>query len=52
MSRFADTFYFIALFNPKDRAHEAALAASQGSGPIVTTEWVLVELADAMASTG
>jgi uncharacterized protein len=50
MIRFADTFYFLALLNPKDRAHQAAMAQSFGPGGILTTEWVLTELADAMAS--
>ena len=49
MKRFADTFYFLALLNPKDSAHAAAMAHSFGPGGIVTTEWVLTELADAMA---
>jgi len=47
--RFADTFYFLALLNPKDYAHSAALAHSFGTSRILTTEWVLTELADAMA---
>jgi hypothetical protein len=49
MKRFADTFYFLALLNPHDSAHSSALAHSVGPGGIVTTEWVLTELADAMA---
>jgi predicted nucleic acid-binding protein len=49
MMRFADTFYFLALLNPNDSAHSTALAHSTGPGGIVTTEWVLTELADAMA---
>lgn len=50
MTRFADTFYFLALLNPKDKAHSSALAHSVGPGRIVTSEWVLTELADALAS--
>jgi predicted nucleic acid-binding protein len=49
MKRFADTFYFLALLNPNDGAHSAAVANSSGPGGIVTTEWVLTELGDAMA---
>jgi uncharacterized protein len=49
MTQFADTFYFLALLNPKDRAHLAALERSFGPGRILTTEWVLTELADAMS---
>jgi predicted nucleic acid-binding protein len=46
---FADSFCFLALFNPHDAAHERALAAS-GSlrGPLVTTDWILTETADAL----
>jgi len=50
MTRFADTFYFLALLNPIDRAHAAAMNQSHGPGRILTTEWVLTELADGMAS--
>lgn len=50
MTRFADTFYFLALLNSKDNAHQAALQHSGGPGNLLTTEWVLMELADAMAS--
>jgi uncharacterized protein len=47
---FADTFFFIALLNPKDQHHlrvRAAFSADQFR--IVTTTWILVELADAFA---
>lgn len=45
---FADSFFFIALLNPSDQHHEAAVAASSGlAAPPVTTEPVLIELADA-----
>lgn len=50
MRKFADTFYFMALLNRKDSAHSAAKTHSSGSGGILTTEWVLTELADAMCS--
>jgi len=47
---FADTFYFLALLNRNDQAHEAALqAAQEGSTPLVTTAWVIVETGDAMS---
>lgn len=49
MTLFADTFYFLALLNAKDSAHSAAMAHSVGTGRLVTTEWVLMEVADAMA---
>ena len=47
---FADTFYYLALINPDDAAHEQAVALSQSlRAPVVTTAWVLTEVADAMA---
>ncbi len=48
---FADTFYFLAVLNRRDPAHEDALAFY--GNPLfdfVTTEWVLTEVADATAS--
>jgi predicted nucleic acid-binding protein len=48
---FADTHFFIALLNARDKAH--ARAAQIEAGPalkLITTRWVLAELADAMAS--
>jgi predicted nucleic acid-binding protein len=47
---FADTFYFLALINPNDAAHAVAVEAAQNlSAPLVTTGWILTELADALA---
>ncbi len=47
---FADTFYFLARLNPKDTAHaKAVLVGTQDDRPMVTTAWVLTEVADAMA---
>ena len=49
---FADTAYFLALLNPQDEGHEAAVRWSQtGTGPLLTTTWVLVEIGDALATT-
>ena len=49
---FADTFYYLALLNPSDRAHGGAVAITGGlEGSIITTEWVLTELADGIAQT-
>lgn len=46
---FADSFYLLAIFNGRDAAHELALAASKElQGVLVTTDWVLVETADAL----
>lgn len=48
---FADTYYWLALINPRDQAHGQALALSQSlSGPLITTAWVLAEVGDAMRS--
>jgi len=48
-SVFADTFYFLALLNERDPAHQRAAAASRIPGlTLVTTEFVLLELADAL----
>jgi len=48
---FADTFFFLALLNPRDAAHSQAVAAARAlRGPLVTTAWVLTELADAMSA--
>ena len=48
---FADTFYFLALLNKKDEAHQKALETSCKITKLVTTEWVLTELADGLASS-
>lgn len=48
---FVDTFYYLALVNPGDSGHAKAMAASQKrQGRLVTTQWVMVEVADALAS--
>ena len=52
MKVFADAFYFIALLNRRDAGHRKASAFGAGyAGTIFTTEWVLVEFADAAAGT-
>ncbi len=49
--KFADTSYFIGLLNPRDQLHEQALALSRNlDSKILTTRWVLLELANAMSS--
>jgi len=46
---FADTFYFLALLNRRDLAHQRAIAASRKPGlTLLTTEFVLLEIADAL----
>jgi uncharacterized protein len=51
---FADTFYWIALTNPKDGAHRAVMEfnAKLGPGAVVTTDEVLVELLAYCAASG
>jgi len=50
---FADTFFFFAYLNAEDAAHGAAAHYFEGfDGRVVTTEWVLTELADGMAGIG
>ncbi len=50
---FADTYYFAALINPKDRAHGRAAAYANGAtSPLVTTAWVVTELADGLCKAG
>jgi uncharacterized protein len=52
ISCFADTFYFLAMLNPNDEAHSRALAiAATSRRPLLTTKWVLTEVADALASS-
>lgn len=48
---FADAFYFYALLNPRDAAHARASAFSCSyRGRLVTTTWVLTELADGLCA--
>jgi uncharacterized protein len=48
---FADTAYFIGLLNPLDVAHDLAVEYSNLVDRIVTTEWVLLELADGLSDS-
>ncbi len=48
---FADAFFYIALLNPADQFHAIAVQAAQGLRQrLVTTTWVLMEVADALSS--
>jgi uncharacterized protein len=48
---FADSHFFIALLNARDEAHGRASQVETGpSLHLVTTRWVLAEVADAMAA--
>ena len=50
MAVFADTFYFLALLNPADEMHARAVAVTNClTEPMVTTDWVLIELADGLS---
>ncbi|HJT78303.1 MAG TPA: PIN domain-containing protein [Gemmataceae bacterium] len=51
MTVFADTFALLAWLNPRDAAHPVVTAYLDGfTGRLVTTEWVLVEVADALSA--
>ena len=50
MTVFADTYYFLALVNANDPGHERTVTFTKAfTGRMVTTAWVLVEMADALA---
>jgi hypothetical protein len=50
---FADTFFYLAFTNERDEAHQQAVDFIAAHNPlIVTTDWVLTEVGDAMASGG
>lgn len=47
---FGDAVYFIGLVNPDDQYHAQAVALSKAPpGPLLTTEWVLAEVGDALS---
>jgi uncharacterized protein len=54
MSRvFADTLYYLALVNSRDEGHAKALAASRSQAiRVITTAWVLTQVANAVADSG
>lgn len=48
---FADTYFYLALLNPDDEGHERARALNRTeTRPMVTTMWVLTEVADALSA--
>jgi len=50
-TRFADTFNYLALVSEDDAAHARAVELSRvRGGRVVTTAWVLTEVADALAA--
>jgi len=51
MTAFVDTFALIAWLNPRDHSNAVVAAYLDGfSGRLLTTEWVLMELADALSA--
>jgi len=47
---FGDTAYFLALVNARDQLHGQAMTLSRDPpGPMVTTEWILMELGDGLS---
>ena len=52
MTVFGDAFYWVALLNCRDAYHEKVKRhASAYRGSILTTHWVLAEVADALAAS-
>lgn len=52
MTVFADAFFYVAFMNRLDEHHKAVMAWAEGfAGEIVTTQWVLAEVADAFAES-
>jgi predicted nucleic acid-binding protein len=50
MTVFADTFFYLALFNTRDAYHGRVLDfVAHFTGGVVTTQWVLTEVANACA---
>lgn len=48
---FVDAYYYLALLNPRDAGHYAALdATDRRSGRLVTTQWILTEVGDAFSA--
>jgi predicted nucleic acid-binding protein len=47
---YADAFFFLALLNKRDQWHQQAVEIiGATAGPIVTSQWVLAEVADAFS---
>ena len=47
---FADTFYFLALLNGRDKNHADAARYDDAQPFLVTTAWVLTEVGDALSA--
>ena len=51
MKVFADTFFYLALLDSSDSAHDRAVSATRKLDSVtVTTAWVLLELANALSA--
>jgi predicted nucleic acid-binding protein len=49
-SVFVDSYFYLALLNPRDRAHRSATTVLGAiAGRLVTSQWVLAEVGDALA---
>jgi len=49
---FADTYYFLAVISPDDAGYEKARKFGVvNNRPLLTTSWVLTEVADGLADT-
>ena len=50
---FADTAFYVAILNPRDSLHAAAVRLSQDNrAPVVTTEFILLETANFFTQPG
>lgn len=47
---FADTFFFLALLSERDQAEARALQYDANAATLVTTAWILTEVADAFSA--
>jgi hypothetical protein len=51
LSVFADRAYYLALISPRDSYHRRAIGLSQTlNEPVVTSAWVVQELADGLSA--
>ena len=50
---FADTFFYLALINPRDASHEVVSRFARTDAiRVVTTQFVLLEIGDSLAGSG
>jgi hypothetical protein len=49
---FADAYYFVARLNRRDQHHDRVVTFSRNfRASLLTTDWVLMEVADALAKS-